>query len=80
MCRYGYFSYKYENNYKYEICIQAKIIKKLFSKAERNTSISELVHYDICEWNGILIRDGKRYFITFINDCLNTRVPNEKQR
>jgi transposase InsO family protein len=28
----------------------------------------ELVHSDVCELNGILIRGGKHYFITFIDD------------
>ena len=28
----------------------------------------ELIHSDVCELNGILTRDRKRYFITFIDD------------
>ena len=28
----------------------------------------ELVHFDVCELNGVLIRGGKKYFITFIDD------------
>ena len=28
----------------------------------------ELVHSDVCELNGVLIRGGKKYFITFIDD------------
>ena len=54
---------------KCEICIQAKITKKPFPKVERNTNILDLVHSDICELNGVLTRGGKRYFITFIDDC-----------
>ena len=27
-----------------------------------------MIHTDICEYNGILTRGGKRYFITFIDD------------
>ena len=60
------------NNYdheKCEICIQAKLTKKPFPKAERNTQLLDLVHSDICEYNGVLTRGGKRYFITFIDDC-----------
>jgi transposase InsO family protein len=29
----------------------------------------ELIHSDVCEMNGILTKGGKRYFITFIDDC-----------
>ena len=54
---------------KREICIQAKMTKKSFPKAERNTRILDLIHTDICEYNGILTRGGKIYFITFIDDC-----------
>ena len=53
---------------KYEICIQAKMVKKPFSMNERNTEILELIHSDICELNGQLTRGGNRYFITFIDD------------
>jgi arginyl-tRNA--protein-N-Asp/Glu arginylyltransferase len=57
-----------ENIQKCEICIQAKITKKPFPKAERNSQILELGRSDICELNGNLTRGGKRYFITFIDD------------
>lgn len=40
-----------------------------FPPCERNTNILELVHSDICEFNGELTRGGSRYFITFIDDC-----------
>jgi len=29
----------------------------------------ELVHSDLCGMNGELTKDGKRYFMTFIDDC-----------
>ena len=35
----------------------------------RNSQLLELVHFDICELNGILTRGSNRYFITFIDDC-----------
>lgn len=56
-------------NDKFETCIQAKITKKPFPKAERNTDLLDFMHSDICEFNGVLTRGGKRYFITFIDDC-----------
>ena len=55
--------------HKCEICIQAKLTKKHFPKAEQNTQILDLIHTDICEYNDVLTRGGKRYFITFIDDC-----------
>ena len=42
--------------------------KKPFSMTDRNSIMLELVHSDVCELNGVLIRGGKRYFITFIDD------------
>ena len=53
---------------KCEICIQAKMTKKPFSKLDRNSIMLELVHSDVCELNSVLTRWGKRYFITFIDD------------
>ncbi|KAH9717746.1 hypothetical protein KPL71_021946 [Citrus sinensis] len=46
--------------HKCEICIQAKLTKKLFPKAERNTQILDLIHTDICEYNGMLTRGGSK--------------------
>ena len=69
MSKHGLISYSNISHEKCEICIQAKITKKPFPKAERNTQILDLIHSDICEYNGNLTRGGKRYFITFIDDC-----------
>ena len=41
---------------KCEICIQAKMTKKHFSKWDRNSIMLELVHSDVCELNGVLTR------------------------
>ena len=35
---------------------------------ERNSTILEFVHTDVCDLNGILTRDNMRYFVTFIDD------------
>src|SRR5262249_26126395 len=51
-----------------QICVQAKQPRKPFKSVERNTSVLELVHSDLCEGNVIHSRGGKRYFITFIDD------------
>ena len=68
MLKHGMISYKHDDEKKCEICIQAKMTKKPFSKSERNSIMLELVHSDVCELNGVLTRGGKRYFITFIDD------------
>lgn len=54
---------------KCEICVQAKQPRKPFKSVDRDSSMLELVHSDICEMNGILTKGGRRYFITFIDDC-----------
>lgn len=43
-----------------------KDCQKTFHKVEEK--LLRLVHSDICELNGLVIREGKIYFITFIND------------
>ena len=35
----------------------------------RNLAPLELIHSNLCEMNGELTKGGKRYFITFIDDC-----------
>ena len=68
MCKYDYISYQYDDNNKCKVCIQAKMTKKLFLKVEKNSQLLEVVQSNISEINGMLTRDGKRYFITFIDD------------
>ena len=67
MSKHGMISYKHDDEKKCEICIQAKMTKKPFSKTDRNSIMLELVHSDVCVLYGVLIRGGKRYFITFID-------------
>ena len=75
MSKHGMISYKHDDEKKCEICIQAKMTKKPFSKLDRNSIMLDLVHFNICELNGVLTRGGKRYFITFIdNFCRFTYV------
>jgi len=68
MCKHDYISYQQDNNNKCQVCIQAKMTKKTFFKL-KNYELLELVHYNICEINGMLTSGGKRYFIIFIGDC-----------
>ncbi|KAL0539363.1 hypothetical protein IC582_023574 [Cucumis melo] len=50
-------------------CSQAKITKTLYKSVTRVTEPLELIHSDLCEFDGILTRNSKRYVITFIDDC-----------
>ena len=53
---------------KCETCRQAKITKKPHKSVVRNTELLELIHSDLCEFEGILTHGGNRYIITFIDD------------
>ena len=53
MSKHGMISYKQGDKKKCEICIQANMTKKPFSKLNRNSIILELVYSDVCELNGI---------------------------
>jgi transposase InsO family protein len=55
---------------KCHVCVQSKQPRKPHKAAEaRHLAPLELVHSDLCEMNGELTKDGKRYFMTFIDDC-----------
>ena len=50
--------------------MQSKQPRKPHKAAEaRNLALLELGHSDLCEMNGELTKGGKRYFMTFIDDC-----------
>ena len=53
---------------KCETCSLAKITKRSYKSVVRNTELLELIHSDLCEFEGILTRGGNRYIITFIDD------------
>ena len=53
---------------KCEACSQAKITKWPHRNVERNIELLELIHTDLCEFEGKLTRGGNKYFITFIDD------------
>jgi hypothetical protein len=55
---------------KCHVCVEAKQSRKPHKAAmARELAPLELIHSDVCEMNGILTKGGKRYFITFIDDC-----------
>ena len=49
-------------------CSQAKITKTLHKSIIRVPEPLELIHSVFCEFDGMLTRNSKRYFITFIDD------------
>ena len=54
---------------KCQVCISAKQTRKPFHNVVRDSEVVELVHTDICEFDGLVTKYNKRYFITFIDDC-----------
>jgi transposase InsO family protein len=55
---------------KCQACVQAKQPRKPhFAIDERNLTILELIHSDLCEMNGVLTMGGKKYLMTFIDDA-----------
>ncbi|CAA0841985.1 Uncharacterized mitochondrial protein AtMg00820, partial [Striga hermonthica] len=57
-----------ERNNKCQVCVEAKQVRKPYHSIERHSELLDLVHTDICEFNGIVTKDLKRYVITFIDD------------
>ena len=53
---------------KCETCSQAKITKRSHKSVVRNIELLELIHSDLCEFEGILTYGRNRYNITFIDD------------
>jgi transposase InsO family protein len=52
------------------MCVEAKQPRKPHKAAvARELTPLELIHSDVCDMNGILTKNGKRYFITFVDDC-----------
>ena len=56
--KHGLISCNSNHHEKCEICIQEKMTKKPFPGSERNSQILDLVYSNICEYNGVLTRDG----------------------
>ena len=46
---------------KCEACSQAKITKRPHKSAVRNIELLELIHSDLCKFEGILTRGGNRF-------------------
>ena len=50
-------------------CMLTKITRKPFPRVERNTKILDLIHSDVCDLHRWPTIGGKKYFVTFIDDC-----------
>ena len=57
------------NKSKCQICVESKYAKHSYKSVERNSNPLELIHTDICDMKSTPSRGGKKYFITFIDDC-----------
>ena len=53
---------------KCEFCSQAKITKNPHKSVARETEKLDLIHSDLCEFDGVLTRNNHRYIMTFIDD------------
>ena len=56
-------------NHKCEICVESKLTRASFHNIERSTEPLELIHSDTCDLKYVQTRGGKKYFVTFIDDC-----------
>ena len=56
-------------DHKYETCVEAKIAKASFKSIERSTEPLDLIHSNVSDMKSIQTRGGRKYFITFIDDC-----------
>jgi len=51
-------------------CMEAKYVKKLFkSITGRQTALLKLVHSDLVDFKNTASKEGKTYYITFVDDC-----------
>ena len=55
-------------------CSQAKITKTLHKSVTRVIESLQLIHFDLREFDGMITKNNKRYFITFIDDCFETSL------
>ena len=52
---------------KCEICAESKQPRKSLKLVERNSSILELIHSDVCDSSKTVTRGGNKYIIIFID-------------
>jgi len=54
---------------KYEICKESKFIKTSFQLIEIKSEYLDLIYSHIGDLKFMQFRDGKKYYIIFIDDC-----------
>ena len=59
----------FDSNIKCETCIEAKLTRTFFQSIERTSEPLQLIHFDICDLKFVQTKGGKKYFLTFIDDC-----------
>ena len=57
-------------NDKCEVCVQAKLIKTPSPRVERTTEPLSFIHTDLCNLKYVQTISGKKYIVTFIDDCI----------
>ncbi|GAB2286946.1 hypothetical protein Dimus_039799 [Dionaea muscipula] len=62
-------NFSMDNQYKCEICVEAKLTRTSFQAVERSTKPLDLIHSDVCDLKFVQTRRGSKYFITFVDDC-----------
>ena len=50
-------------------CMLTKITRNPFPKVKRKTKLLDLIHSDLCDMHNTPTLGGKKYFVTFIDDC-----------
>jgi hypothetical protein len=53
---------------KCQICVETKITKKTCFSINREIDLLNLIHIDLGDLKQTMIRGGKRYYATFIDD------------
>lgn len=59
----------FDSNIKCETCVEAKLTRTSFHSIERTSEPLQLIHSDICDLKFVQTKGGKKYFLTFIDDC-----------
>jgi hypothetical protein len=61
--------FQINTNHKCETCVEAKLTRTPFHSIERSSDLLELIHSDVCDLKFVQTRGGRKYFVTFIDDC-----------
>uniref|UniRef100_A0A2N9F9L9 Integrase catalytic domain-containing protein n=1 Tax=Fagus sylvatica TaxID=28930 RepID=A0A2N9F9L9_FAGSY len=61
--------FQIDTNHKCETCVEAKLTRTPFHSIERSSDPLELIHSDVCDLKFVQTRGGRKYFVTFIDDC-----------